>query len=249
MKLSNLLITILSATAFVACSNGGRSYSKVPYCPVGVEQLALAGDENYNRKVQLKPNEPIATEQTDFAFGSAQAYYYDTVNDIQILLNSTRDASGAIKTSVGCVGGSGFNPSLKAHVLDIPVISDLLVNNNSTEIRTRVFKIDLQYREPGEPWLKFSSDVLATEFVPGDVLNFYPDYQEVSQYFTQLKNDPTTHQLVSHMKTVGRDDKSGRDGEVIVRTLVNYKPVNADERKSRDDNDKKWRDKEKENKP
>jgi hypothetical protein len=245
MKLSNLLLTGFCATFLIACSNGGRSYLKVPFCPIGVEQLSLETDDKYSRKVELKPNEPITPNSTDFAFTSAQAYYYDTVNDIKILLNNTRDANGAFKTTVGCVGGTGLNPSLKAHVVDIPVISDILVKDGVTEIRSRVFKIDLQYREVGQPWLQFSSDVQAPEFVPGDLLNFYPDYQEVTQYFTQLKNDPTTHQLLSHLKASGSEAKSGRDGEIIVRTLVNYKPVTADERKSRDDNDKKNRDKEK----
>lgn len=249
MKLSKLLLMIFCSSFIIACSSGGRGYSKVPYCARDVDQLALAADENYNRKTQLKPNEPIVPALTDFAYVSAQAYYYDTVNDIKILLNSTREESGAFKTVVGCVGGRGFTPEMNSVQAEIPVISDLLVNGQTTEIRTRIFKIDLQRRAPGEPWLQFSSDVLQPEFTPGDVLNFYPDFQEVAQYFTQLKKEPQTHQLVSHMKAIDGDDKSGRDGSLIVRTLVNYRAVSGDERKARDDNDKKWRDKEKENKP
>jgi len=241
-----LVITCFAAGLLsVSCSNGGRNLAKVEYCSAKDRYLQLSANTKYNSKVLLKPNEPFAADASDFAYVDSSIYYYDTVRDIKILLVNKRKNDGSYSTSVGCTGGTGINPKMSSVEFEAPIISDILVaNQRNTLIKMRNFKIKIDPAVANKKW--YASDFISHDYIIAQVATFYSDYRDSTQYFTypKIKKNTVRRQLISHLNLPTFDEKSNKDGTIIIRVLVNYDLVDAEKRRKIDETDKKKREEE-----
>ena len=233
-----LLLLVFFATVLqLGCSSGRSGFTKAKYCTSQVNPLLGDQDAAYNRKVQVKPGEDFVEQTGDYAFQSAEFFYHDTINDIKMHFSLSPNAAGEVTASVVCLGGKGIKPEMQPVVFSLDIMSDLFFDSQkNTQLRTRNFTVDLQRRPPGQKWLEYSTSVVKKDFEPGDIDNFYGNVADATHLFIQLKGETTAfHQLISHLNTPAFDEKSGKNGAVIQRVLVNYKIINADERKKIDD--------------
>jgi len=237
MKSIVLPLVFLVGAFQLGCSSGRSGLTKAKYCTSQANPLLGDQDGAYNRKVQVKPGEDFVEQAGDYAFQSAEFFYHDTAKDIKMHFAIAPNAAGEVTASVVCLGGKGINPDMPPLAISIDIMSDLYFDSQkNTLLRTRNFNVDLQRRPAGQKWLEYSTSIVKKDFEPGDVNNFYGNSADATHIFIQLKSDSTAlHQLISHLDTPAFDDKSGKDGAIIQRVLVNYKIITDDERKKIDE--------------
>jgi hypothetical protein len=213
------------------CAGGGRGLSRTPYCPSNYNPMTVDHNPSYGNKIDVKPELPFNPAAADYAYQDSQIYYYDPVKDIKIhLAQNTAINSGETEYTIVCVGGRGVNQSMAPVALEIPVVSDILVQKNGdkmdTFIRSRTWSFDFRHRI-GAPPLQQHLSPPETTYVPGTPQNSYQDnYTNVDQKLWTVKTIPNRYLLIAKMNR--------RADGVDIRTLVSYKTVSEDDRKKID---------------
>ncbi|MCB0350438.1 MAG: hypothetical protein KDD38_04590 [Bdellovibrionales bacterium] len=223
VKFSIICGSLLTIAA--GCSNGGPSISKNAICPGKYDPLAVDDNKKYGEKLSVKPGEPFSPPASEYNYKGSEIYYYDTDKDIKVHLSQTTLPNGEEKTSIVCVGGTGITRSMEPLTFSVTLVSDILANENSQmKVKHRIFSFDYRNRLQGAP-LQYSVENVDADFVDGTPQNSYQgEYNEIQQTFATVTGAKPTYQLVAHLAKTVRDDKSNKDSNVIVRTLVSLSP-------------------------
>ena len=228
MTQKNLFI-ILSATlllfgSLLGCTSGGYGISnKNAYCTHNYNPLKIEGDNAYKGKLQVKPGEPFSPQTGTYAYKKSEVYYYDATNDIKIHVMESVDGSGSKNKSIVCAGGKGISPEMQSVNFSIPVVSDIkVIDAGHIKIKTRLYHIDAPSRK-NQGWLEYDITEQEIDYVDGSPQNIYNDYPAIDQfYFLTLKSSPTAYQLIAHLNDTMKDQKSGKDVNISIRSSVVY---------------------------
>lgn len=224
------IIAITLITVLVGCTSGGQSFEKNGFCNQKYSPLTLEADANYD-KTTLKPGEPFlpSTEAQEYAYAGMDFFYFDKANNIKLHLqevvqDGVANQPSESKLSINCAGGKGIGFGMEPATYTLTFVSDLKTSTDGILlIKTRTVYFDLRPRETGMAWLIKSVTAEDESFKVGAPQDFFADFQEAAQYFLKPKALPQEYFLLSHLKNAIRDQKSGRDGELIVRTRVHMK--------------------------
>lgn len=226
---TGLIITLLFA--LVACSSGGNGVRKAARCPAASTYDPLAvNNKAFSGKLELKPGQPLGIPSGDYAYNGSQVYYLNPELDIQLHLKHDKDRKGKMNVTVVCVGGRGITRDMDKLVLNIPIVSDVLINQEgNSQIRTRAYEFTIDFSNEKEP-VKYEVTDGDTQYVEGAPFDPYLEYNDLNQYFMTLNGATPARQLVSHMSLPAFNKKLGKLDKLIIRSATDIRKVTEEER-------------------